>query len=157
MSSLWTPGGEVPLDRDQPGRDQPDPPGPRDPASSARPAPEPAGAGPAANADTGGDADSAAEYERMTQEILDAPAADVISQHLMSLYELAAMHLSRPEPRLDDTRLVIDALGILVEGLRGRLGRAEGPIAEALPQLKMAYVEAADRAASPTVEPDRKT
>lgn len=125
MSSLWTPGGEVPIERDQP-RQQPDP-GTPDPG-------------------TADDAELAAEYERMQAQILDLPAGDVVAQHAMGFYELAALHLSQPEPRLADARLAIDALTALLEALEGRLGEAEGPLAAALPQLKMAFVEVSDRA-----------
>jgi hypothetical protein len=132
MSSLWTPGGEVPVDRDAP------PPGPPDGPPSEGPPHE----------ETPDEAALAAEYERMQRQILEAPAADVIAQHAMSLYELAAVHLSQERPRLDDARLVIDALDALVEALRGRLGAAEAPLTEALPQLKMAFVQATDRVRS---------
>ena len=125
MSSLWTPGGEIPVDRNQEPAPAPEPPG--------GPSPEP------------DEAELRAEYERMQQQILEAPAADVIAQHVMSMYELAAVHLSQEEPRLDDARLVIDAVTAIVEKLSGRLGPIEAPLNEALPQLRMAFVEATDR------------
>lgn len=129
MSSLWTPGGEVPVDRDRPSQEAP--------AAEASGAPGPA------------DEELRAQYEEMQRQVLEAPAADVVAQHAAALYELAAMHLSQERPRLADARLVIDALTALVEGLQGRLGPAEEPLAAALPQLKMAYVEAVDRAGPP--------
>ena len=132
MSSLWTPGGEVPVDRDAPA------PGPAETAATTSGGDQP-------SAD---EAELRAEYERMQRQVLEAPAADVIAQHAMSLYELAALHLSQEQPRLDDARLVIDALDALVEGLRGRLGPAETPLTEALPQLKMAFVQTTDRVRS---------
>lgn len=115
MSTLWTPGGEVPIDRD------------------TKPEPEPQ------------QEPSDADYEGIKRQMLEAPAADVVAQHAVALYELAALHLSEAEPRLGEARLAIDALTALVEGLEGRLGQAEGALAEALPQLKMAFVEATDR------------
>lgn len=120
MSTLWTPGGEVPVDRDRP------------PA----PGPEPVD-----------DAELRARYEQMERQVLEAPAGDVVAQHAASLYELAALHLSREPVRLADVRLLIDALDALVGALAGRLGETGQALAAALPQLKMAYVEAADRAA----------
>ena len=141
MSSLWTPGGEVPVDRGAPAA------GPSGaPPSSAPPsAGDTATRGPDPAVTDPDEAALHAEYERMQRQILEAPAADVIAQHLMSLYELAAMHLGQERPRLDDARLVIDALDALTEALRGRLGVAEPAITEALPRLKMAFVEATDR------------
>ena len=130
MSSLWTPGGEVPVDRDRDGQ------GP-----AAEPPPGPAGTGPETDPD-----ELRARYEEMQRQVLEAPAADVVAQHAASLYELAALHLSQDPPRLADIRVLIDALSALVEGLPGRLGEAGEALAGALPQLKMAFVEAADRA-----------
>ena len=135
MSSLWTPGGEVPIDR---GRT----PGQETAETGAGPASEPQ-APPGEHA--ADDAPTRDDLEQMRRQLLDAPAADVVAQHAIAFYELAAMHLAEPEPRLTDARLAVDAFAALVEGLEGRLGEAEGPLSEALPQLKMAYVEAADR------------
>ena len=135
MSSLWTPGGEVPVDRDRP--DQAAGTG------STRGAPEPATA-------ERGEPDDAAlreQYEQMQRQVLEAPAADVVAQHAATLYELAALHLAQDAPRLAEIRLLIDALDALLDRLRGRLGDAEQPLAAALPQLKVAFVEATDRVA----------
>ena len=133
MSSLWTPGGEVPVP-------------PRQPSEAAGdPEPEPTGAQ-ASEAPVGAEGPDDEQYEQMRRQLLELPAADIVAQHAMALYELAALHLSAPEPRLPDARLAIDALTALIEGLSGRLGSAEAPLANALPQLKMAYVEATDRA-----------
>ncbi len=132
MSSLWTPGGEHPIDRDRDRR-------------ASGPAPETAqgtqGAGAAPSED-----ELRERAAQLQQYLLEAPAPDIVAQHAMGLYELAAIHLSQDEPRLDDARLAIDAFGALVEGLEGRLGEAEGQLREVLPQLKMAYVQVADRA-----------
>jgi len=120
MSSLWTPGGEVPVGRE---REQPGPT-PED----APPAPD--------------DARMAAELERY---LLEAPADQVVLQHAAGLYELAALHLSQPEPRLADARLAIDALRGLVEGVGDRLGDGGRQLRDLLPQLQMAFVQIADR------------
>jgi len=125
MSSLWTPGGEVPVDR---GRRAPEPP-PADPQAGAAPPDEAA---------------MAAELQRFLR---DTPAEQVVLQHAVGLYELAAVHLSQAEPRLPDARLAIDALRALVEGLTGRLGPDGEQLAAVLPQLQIAYVQAADRVA----------
>lgn len=122
MSTLWTPGGEIPVDRNAPTPPDPEPPAP--PA-----------------ADGAGDE----QLDQMREQLLEAPAADVVAQHLMALYELAAMHLGADTPKLADAKLAIDAIEALLSGLAGRLGQAESAIAGALPQLKMAFVEAKDR------------
>jgi hypothetical protein len=67
----------------------------------------------------------------------------VIANHAMGVYELAAIHLTAPEPDLSEAVLAIDALAALVEGLAGRLGEAEPTLVGALGQLRTAYLEVA--------------
>jgi len=133
MSTLWTPGGEVPVGRDRPGT-TPAPPPPSDPP-----------AGPAGEVGPEDEEAMAAELQRF---LLESPAEQVVAQHAMGLYELAVLHLSQPEPRLPDARLAIDALAALLDGLEGRLGDAGRQLREVLPQLQMAFVQLADRARS---------
>lgn len=143
MSSLWTPSGEHPVDR------------PGGQASSGRPAPGPSGP-PPGTPPPGGEAEereltpderaAAEEYARQLdearQQLLDAPAGLVIGQQALQFYELAALHLSQPEPRLDDARTAIDALSAVVDALGARLGEAETPLRQAVHQLRLAFVEA---------------
>ncbi len=144
MSSLWTPGGEVPIQPRRPA--EPTGPGETSPSGTHEPVgPDPQTAE-QAGADRAGSSPDDEHYEQMRRQLLELPAADIVAQHAMGLYELAALHLSSPEPRLPEARLAIDALTALVEGLSGRLGSAEAALASALPQLKMAFVEATDRA-----------
>jgi len=124
MSSLWTPGGEVPVDRRRAPEDAP--------SDTTAPRPE----------DQPDEAALAAELQRF---LLETPAEQVVLQHAVGLYELAVVHLSQAEPRLADARLAIDALRSLLEGLEGRLGPGGQQLAEVLPQLQMAFVDAADR------------
>lgn len=134
MSSLWTPGGEVPVDRNREGAGTPPP---------EQPAPGPGPGGAASEEEL---AAQAAELQRF---LLEAPAEEIVAQHAMGLYELAVIHLSQPEPRLGDARLAIDALAALVDGLEGRLGEVGRQLRQALPQLQMAYVQIADRGHGP--------
>lgn len=127
MSSLWTPRGEVPVDRS---RGASNPPPEAEPTSADRLA---------------GEADMAAQADELARFLLEAPAGEIVAQHAMGLYELAVIHLSQPEPRLADARLAIDALAALVDGLAGRLGEMGAQLRQALPQLQMAYVQLADR------------
>lgn len=82
-----------------------------------------------------------AELEEVRASLLQAPAAVVVANHAMGIYELAAIHLTAPEPKLSEVVLAIDALTALVEGLEGRLGEAEATLREALTQLRAAYLE----------------
>jgi len=127
VSSLWTPGGEVPIDRDRP----------------ATPSGEPGEPGPRGEPSEQDMAAQAAELQRF---LLETPAQEVVAQHAMGLYELAVLHLSQPEPRLGDARLAIDALAALLDGLTGRLGDLGRQLRDTLPQLQMVFVQLADRA-----------
>lgn len=140
MSTLWTPGGEIPVDRNAPAEPTA-PPSRRQPSGERPPGAQRPGGQPP------GDQPSEDQLDQMRQQLLEAPASDVIAQHLMAFYELAAMHLSSDEPRLPDAKLAIDAIEAVLSGLAGRLGPAEEAIGGAVPQLKMAFVEASDRAA----------
>ena len=83
----------------------------------------------------------AAEFASAREEILGADVADIIANHAMGLYELGAIHLTADNPNLAASRLAIDALGILVDGLEGRLGQHEEVLSEALQQIRLAFVQ----------------
>ena len=52
----------------------------------------------------------------------EVPAEVVVTNHVMGLYELAAIHLSADQPDLASAALAIDAVACLVDGLGDRLG-----------------------------------
>jgi hypothetical protein len=138
MSSLWTPSGEHPIDR--PGDRAPSGP---PPTSRATPPPAPEAGEPELTAEEQAAAEAyARQVDEMRQQLLEAPAALVVGQQAMQHYELAALYLSQPEPRLDDARLAIDALRAVVEAVGSRLGEAETPLRQAVHQLQLAFVEA---------------
>lgn len=145
MSSLWTPGGEHPIDRPAAGK-----------------------IGDGFDADIDDDFDDDFEdglddlgdlddelagldpeqarqmAERLAatrQQLASVPAATVVANHAMGLYELAAIHLTREDPSLTDAVIAIDALGALVEGLEGRLGEPEATLRDALANIRMAFVQ----------------
>jgi len=74
-------------------------------------------------------------------QILEAKAADVLANHAMGIYELAAIHLTAEEPKFEEAKLAIDGLAALVDGLEGKLGEAEVTLKEALQQLQLGYVQ----------------
>jgi hypothetical protein len=137
MSSLWTPGGEHPV---EPDAAPSDPTGPQM-DSEADPL---AGLSDEERAQAEA---MAAEMAAARQRVLEAPADMVVANHAMGLYELAAIHLSEEEPDLTAARLAIDAMGQLVDGLSGRLGEAEATLKDALAQLRMAFVQVSEQAA----------
>jgi hypothetical protein len=148
MSSLWTPSGEHPVDR--PGAD---------PASGSADAPPGAASPPGAAAPPGADREltpeeraAAEEYAQQVdaarEQLLATPAGLVVGQQALQFYDLAALHLSQPEPRLDDARIAIDALAAVVDGVGPRLGEAEQALRQALNQIQLAFVEVSRRSAA---------
>jgi hypothetical protein len=123
--SLWTPGGEHEVPADRPGAAQP---GGFDPDDL--------------------DDEQRAQLEAMAEEmaqvraqLLQVPAATVVANHVMGLYELAAIHLSNQPPNLAEGRVAIDAMAAVVERLEGRLGENEPVLRDALAQLQLAFVQ----------------
>lgn len=82
----------------------------------------------------------AQELAAMQEELAKTPAAVVVANHAVGLFQLAAIHLNQRPPHLEDGRLAIDALAALLDGLKGRLGEEEQALAEALAQVRMAFV-----------------
>ena len=90
-------------------------------------------------------ADALAEAERAMQEARDrlaeVPAEVVITNHVMGLYELAAIHLSASPPDLHQSVLAIDAVACLVDGLGERLGDDYATMRDALNNIRLAFVQ----------------
>jgi hypothetical protein len=85
-----------------------------------------------------GEAEQAIEDAR--RRLSEAPAEMVVTNHVMGLYELAAIHLSATPPNLPAASLAIDAVGSLVEGLGDRLGEDSPTLRDALANIRMAFV-----------------
>jgi hypothetical protein len=73
--------------------------------------------------------------------LAEIPAEVVVVNHAMGFYELAAINLSAAPPRLHEAALAIDALGCLIEGLGPRLGDDYAVLAEALANIRLAFVQ----------------
>jgi hypothetical protein len=96
-----------------------------------------------------GDAQEAIQEVR--QRLAEVPAEVVVTNHVMGLYELAAIHLSSPTPDLRSAALAIDAVASLVDGLGDRLGENAATMRDALANIRLAFVQikAASTAPSP--------
>ncbi len=141
MSSLWTPGGEHEVPR------EPSRPSGADAPRQVEIDPETAAALEAMSPEERAQAEQMiAEMAQARAEIAGTPAAVVVANHAMGLYELAAIHLSQQPPNLSEAGVAVDALAALVEKLQGRLGEAEATLNQALNQLQMAFVELTNRA-----------
>ena len=73
--------------------------------------------------------------------LAEVPAETVVVNHVMGLYELAAIHLGAEPPRLGEASLAIDAVACLVEGLGERLGPEVGTLTVALSNIRLAFVQ----------------
>ena len=82
-----------------------------------------------------------AAMQEARARLADTPVEVMVQNHVMGLYELAAIHLSSEPPRLHDAALAIDAVGCLVEGLGPRLGEEHVTLAEALSNIRLAFVQ----------------
>jgi hypothetical protein len=139
VSSLWTPGGEHQVDPhgDPKGRAAPGEPGARRDTGQDEISPDeiiPDEIGP-------DEAAVRAELDEVRRQLAQVPAEVVVANHAMGLYELAAIHLSEQPPNAEAAKLAIDAMGALVDGLKGRLGEPEHTLRDALAQLRLAFVQ----------------
>jgi len=75
------------------------------------------------------------------RRLSEAPAEVVVANHVMGLYELAAIHLGAATPDLAQAALAIDAVGCLVEGLGERLGPDAPTMRDALANIRLAFVQ----------------
>ena len=148
MSTIWTPGGEVPV-------------GDRRPAAGPVADAEASSAATAGDAPADFDLDSLSPEEREQAEqyirelaesrerLKSVPAAVVVANHAMGLYELAALHLSSQPPNFTEATVAIDSLGALLDGMQGRLGDPEETLREGLSQIRMAFVQLKNRPEEP--------
>ena len=88
------------------------------------------------------DVDAAREaLDDARRRLADVPAEVVVTNHVMGLYELAAIHLSTEPPDLASSQLAIDGVRALVDTLGERLGSETDVLRAALANIQMAFVE----------------
>ncbi len=135
--SLWTPGGEHEVPRDRPAQQ---------PAAPAPDAIEDLSDLPGYDDLT---PEQQAQAQAMARELAEAreriaqtPAAEVVANHAMGLYELAAIHLGGQPPALDEAKVAIDAHDQHCERPSWQTGgETSRCCATALQQLQLAYVQ----------------
>ena len=134
MSSLWTPDGERPISRT-----------PSTPTATPSSAPPTAQRAPGDRPDDLPNPEEMAamqeELAAMSAEIAQVPAHAVIANHVVGLFQLAAVHLQIDPPNIADATLAIDAMAAVVDRLKGRLGPDESTLVDALSQIRMAFVQ----------------
>jgi hypothetical protein len=141
--SLWTPSGEHPVDRPGRSASEPTPPPTSPPTGPPTEEPDLSDLSPEEREQLEA---MSRQVDEARRQLLQAPAGPVVGQQALQFYELAALHLSQPEPKLDDARIAIDALAAVVNALGARLGEAENPLRQAVNQLQLAFVEASGQA-----------
>ncbi len=156
MGSLWTPDGE----HEVPPSDPTDPPqaasgvGPEDTAQAVDPSADTLRAAAAA---IGVDLDSLDEDERaqlraeleemmrVRREVAATPAPEMLTNHMMRLFDLATIYLEGETPSFSDAATVIEAFRAMLEAVGNRLGESESLLHEALGQLQMLFVQAKEQ------------
>ncbi len=68
----------------------------------------------------------ATEMAQVREQLASVPAAVVVANHAMGLYELAAIHLRQQPPNLAEAKVAIDAFGALSGSLEGPPRRRRG-------------------------------
>lgn len=150
MSSLWTPDGEHEVP--PAGSGEPSGPGTADPGDASAETLRAAAAAIGVDLDSLDDqerAELAAELEQMMQvrrEVANTPAAEMLTNHMMRLFDLTTIYLEGDPPAFADAATVIEAFRALLEALGSRLGESEEVLTEALGQLQMLFVRVKDAA-----------
>jgi hypothetical protein len=90
------------------------------------------------------------EMSEARSRLAEVPAEVVITNHVMGLYELAAIHLSASPPDLHQAVLAIDAVACLVDGLGDRLGEDARTMQDALANIRLAFVQIKSQADAPS-------
>lgn len=132
--SLWTPGGEVPVERNRP---QPEP-GPPPGASEMVGGPDLDDLSPEERAQAEAFVAQMAEAQR---QIAATPAAQLVANHVMGFYELAAIKLGQQPPMLADAQVAIDAMAAVLDAVGDQLGEDGPALRQALSNLQMAFVQ----------------
>jgi len=84
----------------------------------------------------------AAEMAEVRSKLATVPAAQVVANHAMGLFELAAIHLQQERPQFSEAALAVDAMGAIVEGVGAdRLGDVGPTLTDALQQIRFAFVQ----------------
>lgn len=79
--------------------------------------------------------------EEARRRLAEVPAQVVVVNHMMGLYELAAIHLSATPPDLPGAALAIDALACLLDGVGDRIGDDATTLRDALANIRLAFVQ----------------
>lgn len=151
--SLWTPGGEVPVNRRPAGSTEPPAAPPADGATGMVGGPSLDDLSPEERAQAEA---LIAEMAAVQQQIAATPAAQLVANHAMGLFELAAIKLQQQPPQLAEAQLAIDAMAALLPVIADRLHPEDDrALQDGLAQLQLAYVSVAGDAGEPGAASDQ--
>ncbi len=91
--------------------------------------------------------------EEARSRLSEVPAEVVVTNHVMGLYELGAIHLSATPPDLQQAALAIDAVACLIDGLGDRLGDDAETMRDALNNIRLAFVQIKGASDDPDDDP----
>ncbi len=134
--SLWTPDGERPIS-------------PQTATDAAPPSEQP----PLTPEQQAQAETMAHELSEARARLLETDVSAVLANHAMGIYELAAIHLTADQPKMDQSQIAIDALAALLSELKGKLGEAESTLLEALHQIRLAFVHRQNQLADAGSDP----
>ncbi len=80
--------------------------------------------------------------------------ADIIANHLMGIYELAAIHLGQNPPNFAEATVAIEALRAVVDRLDDAFGENAAVLRQALSQLQLTFVQLKEHAEAIGESPD---
>jgi hypothetical protein len=101
------------------------------------------------------DLDQAEAMRQLQHELATAPVIDVVAQAVAHLATLAYVRLGVPPQDnqryqdLEAARVLIDALGGLLDAVKGRLGPGDDELYQALAALRMTYAGISGQQAGP--------
>lgn len=140
--SLWTPGGEVPVNRRA---DEPAPAPEREDRGGPPPGSDELRLEDLTPEQRAQAEEMMAQMAEAQRQIAATPAEQIIATHAAGLYELAAIKLQQDPPMIDEAQLAINALAALVDAIGKYLGEDGIALRDALTNLQMAFVQIKDR------------
>jgi hypothetical protein len=85
------------------------------------------------------------EMMRVRREVAATPATEMLTNHLMRLFDLATIYLEGDSPSFGDAATVIEAFRAMLDAVGDRLGESQSLLQEALGQLQMLFVQAKEQ------------
>jgi uncharacterized protein DUF1844 len=91
------------------------------------------------------------QLEQLREQLASVPAGEVVAEAAVPLITMAQIRMGLPEENarfrdLEAARLLVDALGGLLQATEGRLGAPEPSLRNALANLRLAFAEVAANA-----------